>query len=406
MAVSRPGANWAPYLLGGWAQLDHDADDVPGTEVLNGAEFGLGVRKRLGGDNANFSALRLELRDVMSNLTPSFPNDDAVTHNLIATVGLQIGFGRSSRDSDGDGVRDRDDACPDTPSGATIDATGCPTDSDGDGVFDGIDQCAGTPAGATVDASGCPADSDGDGVFDGIDRCADTPAGALVDASGCPTDSDGDGVFDGIDQCADTPANLQVDAAGCPIAVTETEIQLLDTGVIATTNIAFASGSAQLDPAHSPILDEIAETMVRWPELKLGIVGHTDDTGSAASNQKLSEKRAQAVLDYVIPYVNERKAFGEPVSNRQSVAFSVSDIAIETGGMRLANWRAASRSDRGDSFHREAALARRLAAAKGMDIGSAGVQLLGGHGYVKEHPVERWYRDLRAAGVMEGALLA
>ncbi len=48
----------------------------------------------------------------------------------------------------------------------------------------------------------------------------------------------------------------------------------------------------------------------------------------------------------------------------------------------------------------------KVAAAKGMDIGSAGVQLLGGHGYVKEHPVERWYRDLRTAGVMEGALLA
>ncbi|HRV60060.1 MAG TPA: acyl-CoA dehydrogenase family protein [Solirubrobacterales bacterium] len=128
--------------------------------------------------------------------------------------------------------------------------------------------------------------------------------------------------------------------------------------------------------------------------------------GSRVAWAAMSTGTSQAVLDYVIPYVNERKAFGEPVSNRQSVAFSVSDIAIETGGMRLANWRAASRSDRGDSFHREAALARRLAAAKGMDIGSAGVQLLGGHGYVTEHPVERWYRDLRAAGVMEGALLA
>ena len=114
---------------------------------------------------------------------------------------------------------------------------------------------------------------------------------------------------------------------------------------------------------------------------------------------------AQAVLDYVIPYVNERQAFGEPVSNRQGVAFGVSDIGIETDGMRLAVYRAASRADRGEEFGREAAIARRLCAAKGMTIGSEGVQLLGGHGYVKEHPVERWYRDLRAAGVMEGALL-
>ncbi len=114
---------------------------------------------------------------------------------------------------------------------------------------------------------------------------------------------------------------------------------------------------------------------------------------------------AQAVLDYVIPYVNERNAFGEPISNRQGVAFAVSDIGIESEGMRLATYRAASRADRGEDFSREAAIARSLCAAKGMRIGSEGVQLLGGHGFVKEHPVERWYRDLRATGVMEGALL-
>jgi alkylation response protein AidB-like acyl-CoA dehydrogenase len=114
---------------------------------------------------------------------------------------------------------------------------------------------------------------------------------------------------------------------------------------------------------------------------------------------------SQAVLDYVMPYVNERVAFGEPISNRQGVAFAVSDIGIESGGMRLATYRAASRADRGESFAREAGIARRLCAVKGMQIGSDGVQLLGGHGFVKEHPVERWYRDLRAAGVMEGALL-
>ena len=114
---------------------------------------------------------------------------------------------------------------------------------------------------------------------------------------------------------------------------------------------------------------------------------------------------AQAVLDYVIPYVNDRTAFGEPISNRQAVAFAVSDIGIESDGMRLATYRAASRADHGDEFAREAAIARRLCADKGMAIGSDGVQLLGGHGYIKEHPVERWYRDLRSAGVMEGALL-
>jgi alkylation response protein AidB-like acyl-CoA dehydrogenase len=114
---------------------------------------------------------------------------------------------------------------------------------------------------------------------------------------------------------------------------------------------------------------------------------------------------AKAVLDYAIPYVKERTAFGESISNRQAVAFAVADIGIELEAMRLLTYRAASRADQGASFHHDAALARRLCAAKGMKIGSDGVQLLGGHGYVKEHPVERWYRDLRAAGVMEGALL-
>ncbi len=113
----------------------------------------------------------------------------------------------------------------------------------------------------------------------------------------------------------------------------------------------------------------------------------------------------QAVLDYVIPYVKERVAFGEPVSNRQAVAFAVANIGIELEGMRLATYRAASRVDEGLSFAREVTVARRLCAERGMHIGSDGVQLLGGHGYVKEHPVERWYRDLRAAGVMEGALV-
>ena len=113
----------------------------------------------------------------------------------------------------------------------------------------------------------------------------------------------------------------------------------------------------------------------------------------------------QAVLDYLIPYVNERKAFGEPISSRQSVAFTVANVAIELDGMRLATYRAASRVDQGLSFAREVALARRLCSERGMAIGSDGVQMLGGHGYTKEHPVERWYRDMRAAGVMEGALI-
>lgn len=114
---------------------------------------------------------------------------------------------------------------------------------------------------------------------------------------------------------------------------------------------------------------------------------------------------SKAVLDYVIPYVKEREAFGEPIARRQAVAFMCADIAIELDGMRLVTWRGAARADQGLPFAREAALARKLACDKGMRIGLDGVQLLGGHGYTKEHPVERWYRDLRAVGVAEGVVV-
>lgn len=114
---------------------------------------------------------------------------------------------------------------------------------------------------------------------------------------------------------------------------------------------------------------------------------------------------AHAVLDYVVPYVKEREAFGEPIAHRQAVAFMCANMAIEFDGLRLITWRGASRADQGLPFAREAALAKRLGTDKGMQIGLDGVQLLGGHGYTKEHPVERWYRDLRAIGVAEGVVV-
>ncbi|MFQ6231109.1 acyl-CoA dehydrogenase family protein [Nocardia sp. NPDC002869] len=119
----------------------------------------------------------------------------------------------------------------------------------------------------------------------------------------------------------------------------------------------------------------------------------------------LATGTGQAVLDYVIPYVNEREAFGEPISHRQAVAFMVADIAIELDGLRLVTLRGAARAEQGLTFAREAALAKKLAADKGMRFGLDGVQLLGGHGFTKEHPVERWYRDLRGIAVAEGVVL-
>lgn len=113
---------------------------------------------------------------------------------------------------------------------------------------------------------------------------------------------------------------------------------------------------------------------------------------------------AQAVLDQVVPYVKERRAFGEPIAHRQAVAFAVADIAIELDALRLVVWRAAARLDAGMDASRQVAEARRLVARHGTWIGSSAVQLLGGHGFVKEWPNERWFRDLRGAGLLEGVL--
>jgi len=114
----------------------------------------------------------------------------------------------------------------------------------------------------------------------------------------------------------------------------------------------------------------------------------------------------QAVLDYVKEYCNERIAFGEPITNRQSVAFMIADIAIELEAMRLMTWRAAARAEQGLDFHEQAYLAKVFCAEHAMKIGTDGVQLLGGHGFCCEHPVELWYRNLRAIALLEGCASA
>jgi alkylation response protein AidB-like acyl-CoA dehydrogenase len=171
--------------------------------------------------------------------------------------------------------------------------------------------------------------------------------------------------------------------------------------------------SVEADPAmgvRAASLTTLTLDGVRVPESN--VLGDPDGTSYAECVRlsrlawcALSVGVAQAVLDYVTPYVKERQAFGEPIAHRQSVAFMVANIAIELQAMRLLTWKAASRAAAGKDVARDVALARKLCADRGMQIGTDGVQLLGGHGFVKEHPVERWYRDLRAISIMEGGVL-
>jgi alkylation response protein AidB-like acyl-CoA dehydrogenase len=159
--------------------------------------------------------------------------------------------------------------------------------------------------------------------------------------------------------------------------------RLLLTDVAVPSNALL--GEEEGDAAFSAYRDVVRLARLGWSSLAVGT--------------------AHAVLDYVIPYVNEREAFGEPISNRQAVAFMVANMATELDSIRLVTLRGAARAEQGLSFAREAALARKLTADKGMQIGSDGVQLLGGHGFTKEHPVERWFRDLRGAAIGEGIVV-
>ncbi len=206
-----------------------------------------------------------------------------------AAVGAvaSTGFCPGRGDSDGDGVPDGKDQCPNTPAGAKVDKKGCPTDTDRDGVPDYMDQCV-TPAGAKVDEKGCSLDSDGDGVADEDDMCPGTPAGSRVDDTGCPPDSDGDGVSDAMDQCPGTPEGWSVDTRGCPLP-------------IVLPSVTFKVASAELTPEAKKVLDEkVVPTLLDNPAVRVLIVGHTSSEGSEAYNQRLSERRAESVKAYLV----------------------------------------------------------------------------------------------------------
>jgi outer membrane protein OmpA-like peptidoglycan-associated protein len=197
------------------------------------------------------------------------------------------------KDSDGDGVIDCLDKCADTRRGCTVDASGCAPDADGDGVCDGADKCPGTVKGCAVDSTGCAKDADGDGVCDGADKCPSTAKGCTVDASGCPKDADADGVCDGLDRCPGTPAGRKVDEKGCELAFDE-------RGTLHLEGVNFAFDSDQLTPESKSILDGVAASLKEWSELRVEVGGHTDARGADAYNEKLSQRRADAVRNYLV----------------------------------------------------------------------------------------------------------
>jgi OOP family OmpA-OmpF porin len=148
-------------------------------------------------------------------------------------------------------------------------------------------------------------DSDGDGVPDDADLCPGTPKGVKVDAKGCPIDSDGDGVPDGIDQCPGTPPGVAVDDKGCPTTLGSGRFKILGSGAdLRFEDVHFEFDKSDLSDYAREMLDDaatvIGQVSQKYPGLKVDISGHTDSVGTEGYNQGLSERRANAVKDYLL----------------------------------------------------------------------------------------------------------
>jgi OOP family OmpA-OmpF porin len=197
-------------------------------------------------------------------------------------------------------------------------------DSDGDGVVDSMDKCPNSAAGVKVGVDGCPLDSDGDGVADADDRCPGTAAGVQVDAMGCELDSDGDGIADSQDNCPNTPQGATVTADGCAVK-------------IVLQNIQFELNSHQISSDYIGVIEKVANSLKSRSDITaLTVVGHTDSTGNANYNQSLSEKRAQAVADALAAQGIDQgmmtvEGMGEmsPIDNNQSAEGRANNRRVE-----------------------------------------------------------------------------
>ncbi|MCB9523568.1 MAG: OmpA family protein [Myxococcales bacterium] len=270
--------------------------------------YGLGLRAMA----TDWFAVRGDIRHIYTDgLEPDGPS---IASNFEVSLGVDFLFGGGEppppppADKDGDGVPDADDKCVDQP-GDKANA-GCPGDKDGDGIIDAEDKCPDDKG--TQSLAGCP-DSDGDGIIDDEDQCPDVAGTAEL--KGC-SDKDGDGVLDHEDRCPEKKGKAQwkgcgdmdgdevpdpddlcpkvqgpKDRKGCPPP--PKEIQEKFSGSI--EGIFFETGSAELKAESNKILDEAAEVMNKFGDLKLEIDGHTDDVGKDDANLKLSQDRADAV---------------------------------------------------------------------------------------------------------------
>ncbi|NNG26055.1 MAG: OmpA family protein [Ignavibacteriaceae bacterium] len=332
-----------PYFFAGISSLSFDPKGEGGVRLPNN-EAGDFSRNELN-YNAELGVKYPVTENLALNLNAGVqmsPNDwfddqpNGTSNDMFFTImgGISYSF-LTEYDTDGDGVIDSDDMCPNTPAGIKVDEFGCPMDSDKDGVPNFMDDCSETPKGAKVDSKGCALDSDKDGVADYMDLCPGTQRGIQVDDYGCPFDMDADGVPDHLDKCPNTPYEVDVDKNGCPVdsdldgvpdhldqcpgtmpgtQVDEKGCELTPViipepiiqesapieDVTLSSETSFEFNSAELKPAAFPQLDNILEEMKKYPMSRWRIEGHTDNVGSKEGNIQMSQMRAESVLNYFV----------------------------------------------------------------------------------------------------------
>ncbi len=226
------------------------------------------------------------------------------------SLGITYNFGKK-KDADGDGIADRKDKCPDTPAGVAVDEDGCPIDTDGDGVADYLDKCpnqAGTVNGCPdtdgdgiadkddicpkvkglKQFKGCP-DTDKDGVEDAKDKCPNTPAGVNVDVNGCPVDTDKDGIADYLDKCPNEAGVAEEN--GCPKKIIP---------IYFDRTVHFPFAKSYVKRGDIKLLNEVVAKMKEDTKILAKISAYTDAIGSDKINQRLSERRANAVKRYLV----------------------------------------------------------------------------------------------------------
>jgi OOP family OmpA-OmpF porin len=308
-----PDNNFVPYFAAGYAAHTFKGTIPAGEDsVTKGVgDYGLGAKYFLN----DKVALRADVRHLI------YRQASETQHAVTYSIGLHIPFGGKTEAAPmAQPVAEAAPIAQPVPQAA-------PTDSDGDGVYDADDACPNTPAGVKVDVKGCPLDSDRDGVYDYLDKCPGTPEGVKVDTDGCPLDSDRDGVYDYLDKCPGTPQGVTVDKVGCPVKLCSPTV----------LNIKFDTNKADIKPQYRDELKKVGEFLNEFPKARGVIEGHTDSVGRKASNMRLSQRRADSVRAYIIKNFNiapdriSAKGFGptRPVADNKTAAGKQQNRRIE-----------------------------------------------------------------------------